>query len=685
MKLGKLVVGLVGLVIILPLAILAVFFLTFDTNHYKAEISRVLTEQTGRTIALAGDVGLGLTSNGLTLTIKDASIGNPEWASRKNMANIGELSLTVALKPLLEQQLKIERVWLNKADIALETNAKGQSNWDIAFKGANTAPTKETKTSAGGGNAKPPIEIIYAVEHVGLRDSSISFADGKQPPTKVQINKLAARAADKINVSADGTLGGQSFQVTLAGAGVSELLAMKNWPFELQLDYQNVGLKTDAALKQFGKIIELKSYDVALPQGRLQGEATITTGSARPKVSGTLNSARFDTTVAASSTPSNNVAAAPAATRVFSEQPFDLSALQLVDAKLAVSIGELVLQPHSLKDVQTQVSLTNGNLQLRPLSFKFVNQPLAGGVGVIANKPAQISLDLQGQNIDTNALLAAFHADKLAVGAANFALDVRGSGNTPAAVAGSLNGQMTLEVGKGPPASATRKSLGSLIGEFVPAAGLLGEADFMCLATKLVAQNGVLSSQGFLLDTNLATVGGVGAINLASEQIDMTFKPQAKDAKAELITLPIKASGTLAKPRFVIEKTGAVQKLASTLLGGNLVGVNDMLVPMVPASTTAQNGCVQALANPVYAKPAQQQPALLGKPVDKLKTKAQEEIQRYGNKAGAEIDKAIGSEAGQQLKNQLEQGLGIKLFGSQNTPPPAASPAAPETAPPLSP
>lgn len=699
MKIGRLLATFTGLLFVIPLVAVAIFLITFDAATYKAEVARILSEQTGRKIELNGDVSLSLSAGGLGIGVQKVRVGNAPWASKPDMLEADEIAVTVALEPLLQQRLNIQRIEIVKAKINLETNARGVGNWAIALKEqkpAASAKEANAKENASDTNNNPvmrapQLHISYAVQHVGVRDSTVRYVQGhkKSEPVDLVINQLAARAAEKTNLSADGRLNGETFQLTLNGGAFADLLSGADWPLDLQARYKGLAFEAEGALKEKGQLIALDTYGLELPQAKATGTMAVRTGGARPSLKGSVTIGTFDATVsgaendAAKNAGIENAAAenlaadvaghssAPAASsgaaspRLFSDAPLDLSAFKQLDADLDLNIDNIkTASGVGLSAIATQARLNGGVLQLQPLSFRLAEQPLTGSLTLNGAGTPSLQLRLNGKDIDTNALLAAFKADKLAVGKSQWMIDVSGQGLSLRAIAASLNGRMALDVDRGPPASATRQSLGGLLAGFAPGFGLLAQADFSCMATRLQAQNGIVTSQGFILDTNLASVAGTGRINLGDETIAMLFKPQVKDAKADMLSFPVKVDGSLLKPRTSIDQRNVAQKLAGTLFGDAVPGLgnNDMPVPVVPPTTDASNGCVQALLNPVYATPPKQE-GVLGKQTEQLKEKTKVIVDETKKKVGEEIEKALGSEQGQQLKDSLEKGLGIKLFG----------------------
>lgn len=157
----KIVLALVVLVV----AGLAVFIATLDVNQYKDRIATTLQDATGREVTLSGEMDLAL---GLTpaLVVEGATIGNPDWASEPDMASIGRLEAQVELLPLLQGTLKVVRLALVDATVALETNADGAGNW--AFGDAASEPA-----DSGQGDG-----MALDVQEISLENATLTYRDG---------------------------------------------------------------------------------------------------------------------------------------------------------------------------------------------------------------------------------------------------------------------------------------------------------------------------------------------------------------------------------------------------------------------------------------------------------------------------------------------------------------------------
>ncbi|MEX1203760.1 MAG: AsmA family protein, partial [Dongiaceae bacterium] len=164
----KLLIGLAGLLILAVAAVLvAPSFI--DWNGYKAEIAARAKAATGRDLAIDGDISLALLP-APTLSAAKVRLANLEGGDAPDMATLEALRVRVALLPLLEGRIEVERIALVGPTIILERLPDGRANWEFAGAAAPGAPTAE---SGGGGGAAPDIRF----ESVTIEDGTLVYRD----------------------------------------------------------------------------------------------------------------------------------------------------------------------------------------------------------------------------------------------------------------------------------------------------------------------------------------------------------------------------------------------------------------------------------------------------------------------------------------------------------------------------
>lgn len=625
--------GVLGAVILLPVIGGTVFFLTFNPDQYRAEISDFLSGKLGRKVSLNGAMRLKL-AGGLALEVNDIVLANPAWGSRPEMAKIGQMSLAVKLTPLLQtpRRLDVEKVTLSDADVQLETNAAGAKNWDfpnahstqdrkIAGQDAAANPSSNvTKTDASTteGGKKLPLDI--SIEQLIIKNVRFAMLDGgKQKTTEVRIKELSLKAQDKTDLDVTGVFNQQPFNVTLAGAAWQDLLANKAWPFTAQAKFMGNDFSGQGTLYPQVKQIDLADFKLATSFGsHVTGAIKLQMAGVRPEVRGALQidavqvpeaKPKAEADDAASAAPEGNnaaVAAAPAGrSQLFSDAKFDLSPLKSADVHLDVAIGKIVKGDLVVDNFNTKVNLQNGQLRLPAMTAGVMDNPVSAQLGVNASPPT-VDFALNAAEMNMQPILQALGHGNVALGRTTVKLDTHTAGDSPRLLADNLDGTMMLKVGSSVmPAELMGPMLTNMIKLLAPASNAATQNKVTCGTVRFNANNGLLTSNGILLDTALASVLGEGTVDLRSEQLKLTFQPQAKDSKLAALAAPMYMSGALNKPAFKMDSVGTLAGLASTFLGKDLpvAGAKPVLrVPVVNAALA--DPCTEALDHPVYAAEA---------------------------------------------------------------------------------
>ena len=154
MKLIKwILIGLVTIVLVAGVAI-AVVLSTLDLNAYRDDIEAEAKKATGRDLTIGGPIDLAVSlTPGLVLS--DVAFANMAGGSRPEMVSLKRLEVEVDLMPLLQEQIKVNRIILLEPDILLETDANGKPNWELEGLAGG-----EAAASAGGEGGTGPLPAI---------------------------------------------------------------------------------------------------------------------------------------------------------------------------------------------------------------------------------------------------------------------------------------------------------------------------------------------------------------------------------------------------------------------------------------------------------------------------------------------------------------------------------------------
>jgi uncharacterized protein involved in outer membrane biogenesis len=243
-------IGLWSLAAIVGLVIIGggIFLATFDPDSLKPRIIAAVKQQTGRDLTLQGGIHLQLSLQP-TLTVQGVSFANPPGFSRPQMATLERLDLTLALLPLLSHQVEIDRLVLVKPDILLETDAKGQPNWQFTKPGQ--APPQPAASGEGGKTA-----TRITVADVRIQDGTVALRDGATGrTTTLGVKSLEASAPSpdaNLHVAGDASFNGAPFTLAADIGPLSRLQEPKAdsaWPVQLTMAAAGAKLTVDGTLK----------------------------------------------------------------------------------------------------------------------------------------------------------------------------------------------------------------------------------------------------------------------------------------------------------------------------------------------------------------------------------------------------------------------------------------------------
>lgn len=171
---------IVGGLVLLLVAAVVIFVLTFDANKYKGEIAAAVNKATGRTLTIEGDIHVSLFP-WLGGELGAMRLSNAPGFGDEPFARIGAAAVRVKLLPLLRKEVEIDTVTLDGLRLALRRDANGRTNWEDL-----TAQKGEEGASTG---AAAPALTAFALGGVRLRDAAIVW-DDRTTGARYEVSKL---------------------------------------------------------------------------------------------------------------------------------------------------------------------------------------------------------------------------------------------------------------------------------------------------------------------------------------------------------------------------------------------------------------------------------------------------------------------------------------------------------------
>jgi AsmA protein len=151
-----------------------------DPNDYKDEIISRVKHETGRELAIPGDISLSVFP-WLGVQLGEVSFGNAAGFGEQPMAHINAVDVRVKLLPLLSKQVQIDHVTLDGLSLLLQRDVRGRTNWDDLVRQPDVAPTTKPTPQEKQETAKPDGAVLaaLAVEGLSLNNSQIEWQDAQ--------------------------------------------------------------------------------------------------------------------------------------------------------------------------------------------------------------------------------------------------------------------------------------------------------------------------------------------------------------------------------------------------------------------------------------------------------------------------------------------------------------------------
>ncbi|OOW89307.1 hypothetical protein Xvtf_09985 [Xanthomonas campestris pv. vitistrifoliae] len=576
-------------------ALVAIFVLLFDWNWLRGPVERAVSAKTGREFHLGHlDVDLGRIT---TVRGERLSLGNASWSKRGAMAELNAAEIDVEFWPLLRGKLRLPEIRLEHPTLLLEAgNDSHPGNWVF-------------DKSDGDGSMPRLGRLLVTNGRLQYID------DATRSDVDVAINSLAPPSSDQraapIGIDGEGRWKGYPF--SLKGNTASPLeLSQSEHPFRIDLRgsagatrthvrgtltnpfqfrvfdlqmalsgqdmedlYPLIGVampstppyKLDGRLRRDGDVWRYEKFTGTAGDSDLSGTAEIDLRNKHPFLRADLASKRLDfddlagfvgappktgTNESANAEQKKQAAQLAASARVLPTTPYDLSKLRAMDAQVRWRAQRINAPSWPLDDMDASLTLKDGLLRLDPLNFGVAGGDIRSTIGMDARKAVittQLKASIRGIRLDQlfpDATLA-----KQASGAIGGELDLRGRGNSIAAMLGSADGSIGVGMGRGHVGNLIMELAGLDIAESLKY--LLTkdrQIPVRCIFGDFGVQDGLMQSRALAFDSTDTIIVGEGNISLKNETLDLLLRPRPKDRSILSLRSPLRIGGTFKDPSF---------------------------------------------------------------------------------------------------------------------------------------
>jgi AsmA protein len=547
---------LVGL-IILTVAAVAIFAMTFDPNRYKGEVERIAKERTGRTLQLKGPMemafypSLGAKVSGVTLS---------ERAADREFLSFDSAHASVALLPLLRGDVIVDRVRVSGLKAQIVKGKDGKFNFQDLMEPQGEKPAAKPAAK----EQKKGAPVKFDIAGVTLERASVTYRDmnsGQEialNDLKLDTGRIAENAQGKIDFS------------TVLKRNTPPLEAKLALNGHYALKPQTIGLDFSAKLDEStvkGKLgigrAEQASYDFDLNIDKINLDRYLASSGKKPE--------------AAKKDPSSDKPQA----KKEEDAPVDLSGLKGLNAKGQLQIGALQVQGLKLANLKTEVRAAQGRAELGPHSANLYEGSLSGNLGLDGNAN-RIALKETLSGIAVGPLLRDFAQQDRLEGKGNVTLDVTGAGASVNTIKRSLAGSAKVQlrdgaikgINIGELLRKARSAMGSQSGQATDAKD---RTDFSELSASFIIKNGVAHNEDLDVKAPLFRIGGAGDIDIGKSSINYVAKAavvastQGQGGK-ELeqlagLTVPVRLVGPFDAMKYEVDYRAVAGDLAKSRVG----------------------------------------------------------------------------------------------------------------------
>ncbi|MDF3054923.1 MAG: asmA, partial [Gammaproteobacteria bacterium] len=195
-KFFKLITYLIIILILLAVVAGVLVATLVDPNKFKEKISQRVVQETGRTLAINGNIEHSFFP-WLGLKVHDVTLGNaPGFSPKEPFLNVGEMDVEVKLLPLLGGAVEIGKIVLKDASLNLAKNAAGQTNWDDLLSKKKKEVVKSEPTEESSPRAK--FFKTLSVAGIEVVDANVSWVDQKNNQT-IKLTKVSVVSEDIVS------------------------------------------------------------------------------------------------------------------------------------------------------------------------------------------------------------------------------------------------------------------------------------------------------------------------------------------------------------------------------------------------------------------------------------------------------------------------------------------------------
>ena len=305
-------------------------------------------------------------------------------------------------------------------------------------------------------------------------------------------------------------------------------------------------------------------------------------------------------------------------------------------------------------NVRIKLKADDGVTELAPFSANLYGGSMAGSLKVDARSTPSIALKQDMKGVAIGPLLVDAINNDMLSGKGTLSVDVTTQGGTVGALKKALNGRAAVNLAdgavKGIDIAGTLRSAKDKLNVLKSQTNVEGDkskkTDFSEMVATFIIKNGVAHNDDLSMKAPLFRIAGSGDIDIANETINYVAKPTVVAslkgqggsdlAAMDGLTIPVKISGTFAKPSYAIDFGGLATSLAQKKLLDGVGGAKGEALKGLVGGGNKEDALKALLGGKSKAAPQAEAPAAGAAPATEPKAATPEE------KAKKKLNKLLG-------------------------------------------
>ncbi|HEX3379044.1 MAG TPA: AsmA family protein [Paraburkholderia sp.] len=490
---------------------------------------------------------------------------------------------------------------------ALATNRALATNGTAASAASGTAPAAPRAT--------PLYAIAWTVKGTynrtpvsgsGKLGGVLALQDANRPfPVQADVKAGDLHVAFVGTITDPAHLAALDLRLWLQGNSMARLYSLTGVTLPETPPYATEG-HLIGQFKSSGNVFTYENFTGRVGGSDLNGSLTYTAREPRPLLQGELEShvlqfADLAPVIGADSNASKaqrGDASRQPGDRVLPVEEFHTDRWKAIDADVKFT-GRRIIKNSNLPitDLYTHVVMTDGVLSLVPLKFGVAGGSLASDIHLDGSAaPLKGRFATSARHLKLKQLFPNFKTMQNALGEINGDASLSATGNSPAALAATSNGEVKALVTDGTVSRLLMEAAGLNVANVVYEK-LFGNRDVKinCAAADFVATDGVLESRVFALDTDDAVINIDGHVNLRDETMDLGVHPHTKGFRVFSLRSPLYVKGTFKNPHVGVN-AAALALRGGAAIGLGLINPFAALIPLLAPSNNKPLPCAELLA-----------------------------------------------------------------------------------------